>query len=181
MRFSLSASSLVLPPGPLWSNPSSWETVLIELFSWILRGQPWQPAASGPRLSLSQPPSVLSRLTPTPRQLLALPEGLGARSRQTASVGSGLSLDMQVRDQQPRVTRPGRPPCILAPRLFGSADALPGLSSLRPGPASHPLHGPDTHAQISVPETPVRLFVSGSASHPFLQGLPLLGPRHWRW
>ena len=94
VRLSLSASSPVLPPGPLWSNPSSWETVLIELFFRIFRDQPWRPAASGPRLSLFQPPSVLSRLTPAPRKLLALPGGLGAWSRPAASVGSGLSLDM---------------------------------------------------------------------------------------
>ena len=95
VRLSLSASSPVLPPGPLWSNPSSWETVLIELFVRIFRDQPWRPAASGPRLSLFQPPSVLSRLTPAPRKLLALPGGLGAWSRPAASVGSGLSLDMR--------------------------------------------------------------------------------------
>ena len=150
VRFSLSASSPVLPLGPLWSNPSSWETVLIELLFRIFRDQPWWPAASGPRLSLFQPPSVLSRLTSAPRQLLALPRGLGAWSRPAASVGSGLSLDTQVRDRQPRVTRPGRPPCILEPRVLSSVDALPGVSSLHPGPASHPLCGPDTYAQMAV-------------------------------
>ena len=70
---------------------------------------------------------------------------------QTSSISGFWALTGHVvRDRQPWVTRPGRPTCILEPRVLGSAEALPGVSSLHPGPASHPLCGPDTYAQIAV-------------------------------